>query len=156
MPTNEELTNKLQKLKQENARLKQLLQQHGIAYEVAEIAKISSQLSLEDKVALFRSLFHGREDVFARLWFSATSGKSGYQPVCAREWNRDYCDKKKYKCAECPNRQFQSLGYHDIYRHLEGKDPNGRDVVGAYAILPQGNRIKICKCKHLKFQSSKS
>lgn len=143
-PNQRRVINELQKLRQENARLRQLLRQQGIAFEVAEATTSSSQLSLEDKVALFRSLFRGREDVFARRWFSAASGKSGYQPVCAREWNREYCDKKKYKCAECPNRQFQSLDYLDIYRHLEGKDPNGRDVVGAYAILPDNTCWFLC------------
>lgn len=103
---------------------------------------------------MFRSLFQGREDVFARRWFSASTGKSGYQPVCAREWNREYCDKKKYKCAECPNREFQPLGYNDIYRHLEGKDQNGRDVVGVYAILPDNSCQFLCcdfddkNCEH--------
>ena len=38
-------------------------------------------LSLEEKVSVFRNLFKGREDVFARRWYSRTSGKSGYQPV---------------------------------------------------------------------------
>jgi len=145
MQTTENLYIELQKLRQENARLRQLLQQHDISYEATEKAEEAHQLSLEDKVALFRSLFRGREDVFARRWFSAASGKSGYQPVCAREWNRDYCDKKKYKCAECPNRQFQPLGYHDIYRHLEGKDPNDRDVIGVYAIL-SGNTCWFLCC----------
>lgn len=111
-------------------------------------------MSLEEKVALFRNLFQGREDVFARRWFSPTTGKSGYQPVCAREWNREYCDKKKFKCAECPNREFQPLGYDDIYRHLEGKDPNGRDVIGVYAILPDNTCQFLCcdfddkSCEH--------
>lgn len=33
-------------------------------------------------------------------------------------------------------REDQPLGYTDVYAHLEGKDPNGRDVIGAYAIIP--------------------
>ena len=74
--------------------------------------------------------------------------------MCAREWNREYCDKKKFKCAECPNREFQPLGYDDIYRHLEGKDPNGRDVIGVYAILPDNTCQFLCcdfddkSCEH--------
>lgn len=34
-------------------------------------------LSLEEKVALFRNLFRGRKDVFARRWYSRTTDKSG-------------------------------------------------------------------------------
>ena len=146
-------TDELNRLRAENARLRALLAKHGIVVEESTSSVVST-LSLEEKVALFRSLFQGREDVFARRWFSASTGKSGYQPVCAREWNREYCDKKKYKCAECPNREFQSLGYNDIYRHLEGKDQNGRDVVGVYAILPDHSCSFLCcdfddkSCEH--------
>ena len=139
------MSDELSRLRAENARLRTLLACHGIAADEPEpMSPQKSVLSLEEKVALFRNLFQGREDVFARRWFSQTTGKSGYQPVCAREWAREFCDKKKFKCAECPNREFQTLGYDDIYRHLEGKDPNGRDVVGVYAILPDNTCRFLC------------
>lgn len=152
---NESEYDELKRLRSENARLRALLARHGIAaYEPKSSIPQKPLLSLEEKVNLFRSLFQGREDVFARRWFSTTTGKSGYQPVCSREWNREYCDKKKYKCAKCPNREFQSLGYNDIYRHLEGKDPDGRDVVGIYAILKDNTCNFLCcdfddkSCEH--------
>ena len=115
---------------------------------------IKQHLSLEEKVNVFRNLFKGREDVFARRWYSRTSGKSGYQPVCQNEWNRQLCDKKKYKCTECPNRSFKPLEYEDIYRHLEGKSPEGQDVIGAYAILADNTCNFLCadfddkSCEH--------
>ncbi len=152
---NETECDELKSLRIENARLRSLLAQHGITIdEPAPPIPQKLSLSLEEKVNLFCSLFRGREDVFARRWFSPTTGKSGYQPVCVREWNREFCDKKKYKCAECPNREFQSLGYDDIYRHLEGKDPNCRDVVGVYAILENNTCNFLCcdfddkSCEH--------
>jgi len=151
---NETMSDELSRLRAENARLRALLARHGIAGDEPEPAPRKSVLSLEEKVALFRSLFQGREDVFARRWFSGTTGKSGYQPVCSREWNREFCDKKKFKCAECPNREFQILGYSDIYRHLEGKDPDGRDVVGVYTILEDNTCNFLCcdfddkSCEH--------
>lgn len=151
---NETVSDELKKLRAENARLRALLACHGIAVDEPEPTPRKSVLSLEGKVALFRSLFQGRGDVFARRWFSGATGKSGYQPVCSREWNREFCDKKKFKCAECPNREFQTLGYNDIYRHLEGKDPNGRDVVGVYAILEDNTCNFLCcdfddkSCEH--------
>lgn len=142
---NETVSDELNRLRAENVRLRTLLAQHGIAADEPEnMSPRKPALSLEEKVTLFRSSFQGREDVFARRWFSPTTGKSGYQPVCVREWDRNFCDKKKYKCAECPNREFQSLGYDDIYRHLEGKDPNGRDVVGVYAILEDNTCNFLC------------
>lgn len=148
-------SDELSQLRAENARLRALLARHGIAADEPEnMSPRKPVLSLEEKVTLFRSLFQGREDVFARRWFSNSTGKSGYQPVCSREWNREFCDKKKFKCTECPNREFQPLGYNDIYRHLEGKDPNGRDVVGVYAILPDNTCRFLCcdfddkNCEH--------
>ena len=137
------ISDELYRLRAENARLRALLVQHRIPTDEPKTKVSKPLLSLEEKVELFRSLFRGREDVFARRWNSPATGKSGYQPACIREWNREYCDKKKYKCAECPNREFQPLGYKDIYNHLEGKDPSGRDVVGAYAILENPLRIPI-------------
>ncbi len=159
MEINNDIYSELSWLREENARLKGLLQKYGIDSGVIFEDKPTqhrpmSRLSLEEKVKLFRSLFRGREDVFARRWFSSKTDKCGYQPVCSREWNRDYCDKKKYKCSECPNREFQPLGYNDVYRHLEGKDPNGKDVVGIYAILPDNTCRFLCcdfddkNCEH--------
>ena len=38
---------------------------------------MKQHLSLEEKVSVFRNLFKGRENVFARRWYNRTSGKSG-------------------------------------------------------------------------------
>ena len=59
--------------------------------------------SQDEKVALFRTLFRGRNDVFPRLWESAKSGKKGYSPACDNEWVRGLCSKPQVKCGECPN-----------------------------------------------------
>ena len=141
-------------LRQENEELKLLLHAHGIEYKPKHAEEKdgvyspftfpSVKLSIEERVAIFHSLFKGREDVFARRWFSKTTGKSGYQPVCINEWRRGVCDKKKYKCADCPNRHFAPLTYQDLYRHLEGKDENCCDVVGLYAIMPDNNCAFLC------------
>ncbi len=112
------------------------------------------KLSLDEKVALFRSLFRGREDVFAKRWQSRDGSKSGYQPVCSNEWNPQLCDKRKYKCAECPNRQFAPLTDADVYRHLEGKSPDCRDVIGLYVIHEDNTCFFLCadfddkNCEH--------
>ena len=87
------------------------------------------------KIRLFRSLFRGREDVYARRWQSAASGKSGYQPVCGNEWDAELCDKRKYRCASCPNRKLLPLDEAAIDRHLRGKDALCRDVIGVYSML---------------------
>ena len=42
-------------------------------------------LSNDDKIALFLSLFRGRDDVFPRRWENPKTGKAGYSPVCRNE-----------------------------------------------------------------------
>ena len=155
----EEALSRVKELERENARLKRVLQENRIAVdEVMEVPSLENVpkkiLSVEERVELFRSLFKGREDVFARRWFSKATGKSGYQPVCINEWNRQLCDKKKYKCAECPNRQFSPLTYDDIYKHLEGKNANGEDVIGLYVLKEDNTCHLLCadfddkNCEH--------
>jgi hypothetical protein len=126
------LAKKYQDLLDENEELRSILYRHGIDFtprnSKLEASLYSSiifpfiQLSLEDKVSLFRSIFKGRDDVFARRWYSKTADRGGYQPVCTNEWRKGICDKKVHKCAECPNRDFTPLRDRNIYRHLEGKD----------------------------------
>lgn len=163
------LAEELETVKEENCVLRRLLKEHGVEYDLtsnegdaqeseekkySDIEYPSVKLGVQERVALFCSLFRGREDVFARRWFSKTTGKSGYQPVCVNEWRRGVCDKKKFKCADCPNRSFAPLGYADIYNHLEGKDEQEHDVVGLYAIMPDNNCAFLCtdfddkSCKH--------
>ncbi len=89
-----------------------------------------------DKIALFRSLFRGREDVFAKRWTSAKTGKSGYAPVCTTErppWSRL---KPEDKMADRSNRDFLALTDSVIASHLRGKGADGRDfIVGVYPLL---------------------
>jgi hypothetical protein len=53
---------------------------------------VSSDSPVAAKLALFRALFSGREEVFAVRWQSKT-GRSGYAPACAHEWDRALCGK---------------------------------------------------------------
>ena len=88
------------------------------------------------KIALFRSLFRGREDVYPRRFESRKTGKAGYAPACANEWVRGVCEKPKIKCAECPHRRFLPVTDEVIRWHLSGRDELGRDfVMGVYPML---------------------
>ncbi|MBN2034611.1 MAG: DEAD/DEAH box helicase family protein [Deltaproteobacteria bacterium] len=90
----------------------------------------------EVKISLFRNLFRGRDDVYARRFQSSKTGISGYQPACGNEWDRVLCDKRRVKCHVCPNRYFLPLTDDVIRRHLSGRDENGKDfVVGVYTML---------------------
>ena len=159
------LTQRIQELEKENARLKAILDKNGIEYgrfeskncapNQVEVSHASTyQFTLQEKVAIFQNVFQGRDDVFAKRWYSSTTQKSGYQPVCKREWNREFCDKRKYKCADCPNRQFAPLTYNDFFNHLAGKDKWGRDVIGLYPIRKDNTCSFLCtdfddkSCEH--------
>lgn len=150
------LIERIHVLEQENARLRQILNENGISISDGHRCTIAAtrRLSLQEKVDLFASLFRGRTDVFARRWCSASTGKSGYQPVCHNEWATSLCDKKKYKCADCPNREFEPLTAEHLYRHLEGKDALARDVIGLYPIMSDNSCCFLCadfddkSCEH--------
>ena len=103
----------LERLRAENARLRSLLESHGIEVLGAVgkisssespvapvILKVSKRSPLEDRIALFMSLFQGRQDVCARRWESR-NGRAGYSPACKNEWRKGVCLKPKGKCAEC-------------------------------------------------------
>ena len=53
---------------------------------------IDRNSSIEKKIALFRRLFRGRSDVFPIRWENRTTGRSGYAPACANEWQRGICE----------------------------------------------------------------
>lgn len=96
-----------------------------------QTAVINKHSTVDEKIDLYMSLFIGRDDVYAKRWYSVQSEKSGYQPVCGNEWS-ELCNKQKYKCNNCPNRKLLPLNSKAIFDHLSGKDKYGRDVVGIY------------------------
>jgi superfamily II DNA or RNA helicase/very-short-patch-repair endonuclease len=99
-------------------------------------ADITHFSSTEAKIALFRSLFRGRDDVYPRRFESRKTGIYGYSPVCANEWVRGICEKPRIKCAECQHRKFLPITDDVIRQHLSGQDDNGRDfIMGVYPML---------------------
>ena len=87
------------------------------------------------KIALFRSLFRGREDVYPRR-FESRAGRSGYAPACGNEWVPGVCGKPRTQCAECPNRRFLAVRDDVIRWHLSGADDGGKPfVMGVYPML---------------------
>lgn len=166
-----DLIHRIEQLTEENTRLKELLSTHGISYEQPQKSTVSinqpvaapPKLTAGDKAQilqqrkdLFRSLFKGREDVFALRWESRDGTKAGYMPVCANR-GTDLCEKKrkKIKCAECPNRQFTPLGDAEIEKHLRGTNEWSKPyVIGIYAILTDDTCNFLCtdfddkNCEH--------
>src|SRR5690606_23791049 len=89
--------------------------------EEQTLSSPNPSLSNAAKVALFRSLFRGRDDVFPRRWQNPKNGKVGYSPVCGNEWIRGLCDKPRIKCTVCPNQAFIPVSDDVIRSHLQGR-----------------------------------
>lgn len=89
-----------------------------------------------EKIALFRSLFRGREEVYARRFENARTGRSGYAPACGNEWVRGVCEKPRVKCGDCPHQSWLPLSDEVLRWHLSGEDGRGRPfVAGVYPML---------------------
>lgn len=106
---------------------------HAPAPEAA--APIHAGSTSQEKIVFFLSLFRGREGLYAKRYHNLKSGKSGYVPACQNEWVPGICDKKAYRCPECPNRAFKPLTAQTVRAHLMGNDEFCRDVAGIYPML---------------------
>jgi len=82
--------------------------------------------SPESKVALFASLFRGREDVFPRRWEKPGKGRSGWAPRCSNEWVPGVCAKPRVKCGECARQAFIAPGESELLAHLRGGQADHR------------------------------
>ena len=129
-------------LREENERLKKLLglrpedraptpkpivSEPSAAYTSAN--QVTNDSPIETQIALFRSLFRGREDAYPVRW-EGRKGNSGYSPACANEWNRPFCRKPMVKCSDCENRDLKPVTDEVIRGHLLGKH-----TVGVYPLL---------------------
>jgi superfamily II DNA or RNA helicase len=148
----EDMRNKLRqalsectRLQEENARLRRLLSAHaviplpesekGVRTQSAGPANrhstVSGTSNPEQKVTLFRSLFRGREDVYAVRW-ERPDGRSGYLPASVRDWkavlSSKPADRKK---VDKKTRTLLLLTDDVIARHLKGEH-----TIGIYPLLP--------------------
>ncbi|MBI3679348.1 MAG: DEAD/DEAH box helicase family protein [Acidobacteria bacterium] len=131
------------RLREENARLRRLLAVHSIpipqlASEHPPPPKAVETPSPVDKVerartriALFRSLFRGRDDVYARRWENA-DGRSGYVPAALKDWKAIKKSRpEERKKVDQKTRKFLPVTDAVIENHLLGKE-----TVGVYPLLP--------------------
>lgn len=85
--------------------------------------------NLQTKISLFRSLFKGREDVFAIRW--EKDKKSGYMPAYFFDPYRYRTHKMKGGTFQnYPDKSYLQLTDDQIAKHL-----NGEQVVGLYPLL---------------------
>jgi hypothetical protein len=132
------LRQKCLRLEEENARLRSLLTDHGIASDAAakqthipsEPSVNRPKLNTAEKIALFRSLFRGREDVYAQRWESP-DGRAGYSPRTERDWHAYNAAKpEERKRVDKETRKNLPLTDEAIHAHLTGKQ-----TLGVYPLL---------------------
>jgi hypothetical protein len=114
----------------------------AVLTEENSLPETNKRSSPEIKIALFRSLFRGREDLYAKRFESKKTGKSGYQPVCKNEWVTGVCEKPRTSCGKCARRDFEPVTDIVIKNHLAGFIPAQSDwpppqpfVMGVYPLL---------------------
>jgi superfamily II DNA or RNA helicase len=93
---------------------------HRLSMSDARPPGVDSSFSSGEKIKLFRTLFRGREDVYAVFWFNERTGKKGYSPACEDPWSSRKGKAKKYL----------PLTDRVILSHLTGEQ-----IVGVYPLL---------------------
>jgi superfamily II DNA or RNA helicase len=131
------------RLREENARLRRLLAVHSIAIPqvalenpppakaVETAPPVGKEERARKRIAVFRNLFRGREDVYARRWEN-DDGRHGYVPAAVKDWeaiNRSRPEERKK--VDQKTRKFIPLTDAAIENHLLGKE-----TVGVYPLLP--------------------
>jgi superfamily II DNA or RNA helicase len=86
--------------------------------------------SAAEKVALFRSLFRGRSDVYPTRFVNLRTRKAGYAPACTNKFVPGVCGLPKVKCGSCHHQAFPAVSDQAFLDHLRG-----RHIMGVYPLL---------------------
>ena len=105
------------------------------ASRLADEGIVASASSSAEKLALFNSLFAMRSDVYAKSYFNKKTGRVGYTPACANEWEGGVCGKPRVKCADCVNREFLPLDDAALLVHFRGSGRDGVGIVAGYPLV---------------------
>ncbi len=93
-------------------------------------ATVDKDSAPEAKIALFCSLFVGREDVYARRWENSGTRKAGWSPAVVGGWAN----------AKKPGREYETLTPEVVGAHLAGGVH-----VGLYPLL-RGDTCRLLAC----------
>jgi superfamily II DNA or RNA helicase len=100
---------------------------------------VTNHSSENEKILLFRTLFRGREDVYARRYENVRTGKTGYFPASQTKEGRAFGGRINAGSGELNKRDFLPLTDAVIRNHLLGKDPKSRSpqefAIGVYPLL---------------------
>ena len=131
-----DLAARCEQLERENRLLRSLLIEHSLGPPNTSSDSPKhpppTPLALKpaEKIAMFRSLFRGREDVYARRWESP-DGRTGYSPNTERDWKAYYAAKPEdRKRVDKETKKNIPLDDEAIHAHLVGKQ-----TLGVYPLL---------------------
>lgn len=132
-----------ERLRKENVRLRAILgvndpvPEHpvpsapGSAPTPLPFSSVAEASTPEQKIALFRSLIRGREDVYAVRW-EGKGGKAGYSPAGVMDWRAIHAARpEERKRVARKTRMLLPLTDDAIRNHLTGKQ-----TIGVYPLLP--------------------
>lgn len=147
----------IRKLEEEIVRLRKILEESNIVYDVNNSDKqnninsdydinqgdrIKNVIITKDLARKYYYYFWGRTDVYAKR-----GSKGGYFPQCLNRWNSK-CPKYngyKLKCDSCDNKKYKKMEISDIVNHLEGNKEDCSDVIGVYPLFENN------KCRFIVF-----
>ena len=81
---------------------------------------ISADSPTAQKIALFHTLFRGRDDVFPVLWVNERTGRMGYSPACKGGW---------------AGKRGRARDYLPLADEVIGDHLTGKQTIGAYPLL---------------------
>ncbi len=132
-------------LREEVRQLKAILAQHSIRSPEpttarttterclpapSDIAQVGTLSDNQAKIALFRSLFRGREDVYAERW-RTKDGTWAYRPAGKKDWQAVLASRPKdHKKVDRETRTLYAVTDEVIRQHLTGKK-----TIGIYPLL---------------------
>jgi superfamily II DNA or RNA helicase len=136
MKSYQEYEEEIAALKKENKELKELLRKNGIVISQPDQQVKLINRKLDEKYAdYFYYMFWGRQDVYAKGYYSKNNNKFQYSPTCVNG-GTPLCPRyyhQKQKCSECVHRSFQQVNLKIILNHLQGKF-----VMGIYPLFANG------------------
>ena len=95
-----------------------------------------SSFTVKEKIAIFRSLFRGREDIYPERR-ERPNRRPSYEPVGTSGWSCRICRAVKASPKLCPHRIFSPLTDTVIYHHLAGTKNKDElsTTIGIYPLL---------------------
>lgn len=149
----EELIKEINKLKEENKKLKNLLDLHGISLN-SEV-KAFENYNKEEKIDIYFSYFQGNPDYVAEEYFNKAQNKIAYAPLCLKKFKEGCLLLEKKKCKECKTSNYAKYNKEIVLKHLKGEIS-----LGLYPIK-DNERVKLVvldfdeKETHLRIIDSK-